>query len=81
MFTKILHSSTILLLDIMFFIYKKRALGASFRTTSKITTQPQSILQDYWDKLRFVNLHQSHPSNNSVSKRYYKTQCDKREEA
>ncbi|KAL5671936.1 hypothetical protein ACJX0J_016242, partial [Zea mays] len=42
----------------MFFIYKKRALGASFRTTSKITTQPQSILQDYWDKLRFQeNLH------------------------
>jgi hypothetical protein len=67
--------------DIMFFIYKKRALGASFRTTGKITRQPRSILQDYCDKLQFVNLHQFHPRNNSVSKRFYETQCGKREEA
>jgi hypothetical protein len=55
------------------FHLQKRALGASLRTISKITRQPRSILQDYWDKLWFINLHQPRPRNNNVSKRYYET--------
>jgi hypothetical protein len=80
MFTNILHYSNFFAGYNVFHL-QKRALGASFRTIGKITRQPRSILQDYWDKLRFVNLHQPRPGNNNVSKRYYETQCDKHEEA
>jgi hypothetical protein len=45
---------------------QKRALRASFRTTSEIAGQLQKHCSGLLDKLWLVNLHQHRPENNGT---------------
>jgi hypothetical protein len=58
----------------MFSITKKssKSIFQDHRQTYKDSLG--SILQNYRDKLRIVNLRQSHPGNNNMSKRHSETQ-------